>query len=282
MPLSSDPRLAFRRRSTLRLAATALALLALGAAPAALGWGRDGHRIVGLLAEAQLSPPARAEVARLLAGEPEPTLAGVSAWADEVRDEPRWRHTARWHWVNLPRETPCTYLPRRDCRGGDCVVGAIEGQLRILGDRRRSDAERRVALKFVVHFIGDVHQPFHAGFGFDRGGNDTQLQLDRRGWNLHALWDSAMVTHVGLTPEVYARQLRGGPALPADATLALARPARTWAIESCQAIFDHDLYPQRRVIGRGYLERHRPLAERRMRQAGDRLAAMLEKALAQR
>lgn len=256
------------------------ALLALGAASTAAAWGSDGHRIVGHLAETQLSPTARAEVKRLLAGMPEPTLAGISTWPDEVRDEPRWRHTTRWHWVNLPRETPCTFDDRRDCRGGDCVIGAIEKQLAILADARASDAKRRIALKFVVHMVGDVHQPFHAGFGFDRGGNDTQLQFNRRGWNLHALWDSAMVTQVGLEPEDYARQLRGGPALPADATLDDARPAVAWALESCQAIFDHDLYPARRVVGRGYLEAHRPLAERRLRQAGGRLAALLDEALA--
>jgi hypothetical protein len=280
MPLPHRDAPRYAPRHALRRAfALAAVLLALGAASTAAAWGREGHRIVGLLAEAQLTPGARAEVARLLAGEPEPTLAGVSAWADEVRDQPQWRHTGRWHWVNLPRESPCTYVPRRDCRRGDCVVGAIENQLAVLADRGRSDADRRVALKFLVHFVGDVHQPFHAGFGEDRGGNSTQLQFDRQGWNLHSLWDSAMVTHVGLSPEDYARQLRGGPALPADATRGLARPAPAWAIESCQAIFDDGLYPERRVVGRGYLEKHRPLAERRLRQAGDRLASLLERAL---
>jgi len=274
---------------TARLARV-LALAALLLGGPAFGWGRDGHRIIGHLAEARLSPAARAEVARLLAGEPEPTLAGVSTWADEVRGEARWRHTARWHWVNLPRENPCTYVPDRDCDGGNCVVGAIETQLAILADRRNRPAERRQALKFVTHFVGDVHQPFHAAFADDRGGNTAQIQIEsigdsdrvqglRRGWNLHALWDVAMVTHVGLTPEAYAQQLRDDPALPPDTTRELRHPARRWALESCQAIFDHALYPERRVVGRSYLERHRPLAEQRMRQAGERLAVLLETSL---
>ena len=265
-----------------RLLAGLLAALVLALAlPAstAQAWGEDGHRIVGLLAESELTPAARSEVQRLLAGEPEPTLAGVAAWADRIRDEPRWRHTGRWHWVNLPRTNPCTFDAARDCRNGDCVVGAIERQLALLSDRRNDDRVRREALKFVVHFIGDVHQPFHAGFGFDRGGNDTQLRFDRRGWNLHSLWDSAMVTHVGLSPEAYARQLRAAPALPADRLRALDGPPQQWALESCQAIHDHGLYPERRAVGRGYLERHRPLAERRLRGAGARLAAALNEAL---
>ena len=256
------------------------ALVLLSLMPALAGaWGFDGHRIVGTLAESELSPSARAEAHRLLAGEPEPTLAGVSTWADTLRDDPAWRHTGRWHWVNLPRENPCTYVAARDCPDGDCVVGAIRTQFDILADRSRPDAERRDALKFLVHFVGDVHQPFHAGFGFDRGGNQTQLRFDRQGWNLHSLWDSAMVKHAGLEPADYARQLRGGPALPPDATLGLERPEERWALESCQAIHDDGLYPARRTVGRGYLEQHRPLAEQRLRQAASRLAALLEVAL---
>jgi len=269
---------------TRRLARSLVALLASGIALSALpgsvaAWGFDGHRVVGFLAESELSPAARAEARRLLAGEPEPSLAGVSAWADTLRDDPAWRHTGRWHWVNLPRENPCTYVPARDCPKGDCVVAAIAAQRAILADRSRGDAQRRDALKFLVHFVGDVHQPFHAGFGFDRGGNETQLRFDRQGWNLHSLWDSAMVKHAGLEPAAYAQQLRGGPALPTDATLALAHPEERWALESCQAIHDHALYPERRTVGRGYLEQHRPLAETRLRQAGNRLAAVLEAAL---
>ena len=268
------------RRPARPFAALLASGLALSALPGiAAAWGFDGHRIVGRLAESELSPAARAEAQRLLAGEPEPTLAGVSTWADTLRDDPAWRHTARWHWVNLPRENPCTYDAQRDCPGGDCVVGAIDAQRSILADRTRTDAERRDALKFLVHFVGDIHQPFHAGFGFDRGGNTTQLRFDRQGWNLHSLWDSAMVKHAGLDPEAYARQLRGGPPLAPDATLALAHPEERWVLESCQAIHDHALYPERRTVGRAYLEQHRPLAETRLRQAGERLAALLERAL---
>ena len=261
------------------MAGLLFAVLAVFPASRALAWGVEGHRIVGLLAESELTPAARAEVQRLLAGEADPTLAGVAAWADEVRDEPRWRHTSRWHWVNLPRTNPCTFDAARDCRNGDCVVGAIERQLALLADRRKSDRVRREALKFVVHFVGDVHQPFHAGFGFDRGGNDTQLRFDRQGWNLHSLWDGPMVRQVGLSPTDYARQLRAAPPLSPERQRALSAPPAQWAVESCQAIHDDGLYPARRAIGRGYLERHRPLAERRLREAGARLAEALNTAL---
>ncbi|MCZ8319073.1 MAG: S1/P1 nuclease [Lysobacteraceae bacterium] len=268
-----------RRVPTSLAALLAAGLLSLWPGDTA-AWGREGHRIVGLLAEARLTPDARGEVARLLDGAPEPTLAGVSTWADEVRDQPEWRHTGRWHWVNLPRETPCTYDARRDCQGGNCVVGAIEAQRAILADRSRPDAERAVALKFLVHLVGDVHQPFHAGFGDDRGGNLAQIRVERRGWNLHALWDSAMVEQAGLSPDAYAAALQAAPALPPDPTSGRPERAAAWALQSCRAIFDDGLYPETRTVGRAYLERHRPLAERRLREAGERLAAELNAALA--
>jgi hypothetical protein len=263
-----------------RLLLAPLLLVSAGLPTTAEAWGREGHRVIGHLAEARLSPAARDEVARLLADEAEPSLAGVSTWADEVRDLPEWRHTASWHWVNLPRETPCRFEAARDCAPRQCIVGAIREQLGLLADRRQPRERRAEALKFVVHFVGDVHQPFHAGFADDRGGNLAQVRWQRRGWNLHAIWDSALVRHAGLEPEAYARQLAGGPPLPEDRSLALAAPEVEWALESCRMILDEVLYPERPVIGQAYLEAKRPLAEQRMRQAGERLAAVLEQALA--
>lgn len=254
------------------------ALLSAAAASTAAAWGQDGHRIIGHLAEARLSPEARAEVARLLADEPESTLAGVSTWADAVRETPEWRHTASWHWVNLPRDT-CGFDASRDCAQRQCVVGAIREQLEVLADRAQSRDKRAEALKFVVHFVGDVHQPFHAGFAEDRGGNLAQVRWQRRGWNLHAIWDSALVRHAGLEPEDYARQLAESSPLPPDASLAAEAPEIEWALESCRMIDAGDLYPQTRFVTTAYMEAKRPLAERRLRQAGERLATLLEQAL---
>jgi len=278
MPSTSLP--ASNPASTRCLGAVLVLTAALLCSGSAFGWGRDGHRIVALLAESGLTPQARAEVDMLLDGEAEPTLAAVSTWADEIRDTPDGRRSSRWHWVNLSKDPPCTYVPERDCADGNCVIGAINSQLAILADRQRPLAERRDALKFVVHFVGDVHQPFHAGFADDRGGNTTQLQFDRRGWNLHALWDSAMVTQAGLSPADYASQLGNAPSLPADAAVYAPDQAAAWALESCRAIGDNTLYPSGRFVGRGYLEQHRPLVEQRLRQAGERLAAALNDALA--
>jgi len=141
----------------------------------AMAWGADGHKIVALLADAQLTPSARKQVDRLLALEPGATLASISTWADEHRNPA----TAAWHYVNFPRGD-CNYQPERDCPDGKCVVAAIDRQVEVL--RTNGDDEKRLnALKYVVHFIGDIHQPLHAGYGDDRGGNSYQLQAFMRG-----------------------------------------------------------------------------------------------------
>lgn len=258
--------------------AACIVLLSILAPALAQAWGSEGHRIVAHLAEPLLSATARAEIDRLLAGQPEPTLAGISNWADAVRDTPQWRHTTRWHWVNLPAISPCQFDAERDCPQGDCIILALREQRRILADPDTPDLERRIALQFVVHLVGDLHQPFHAGFAFDRGGNDTRLRFARQNWNLHVLWDVAMVEQAGLEPEVYAAQLRNTMALPATGIPLADDPEVSWALESCQAIHDHRLYPQGTRIGRGYLERHRPLAEQRLKLAGARLATLLNQA----
>lgn len=246
----------------------------------ASAWSRDGHRIVGELAQRQLKPAALAEVRRLLAGEPEPTLAGVAAWADEVRAAEKGRSlTDRWHYINF-KGGDCSYVPARDCPDGGCVVGAINRQFLALADRARPDAERRDALKYLVHFVGDVHQPLHASPKTDQGGNDYQVNFRGKGGNLHGVWDRTILEQRGLAAPVYAAKLAAGAPMAADPTRRSDRPAVDWALESCRIVRDGQLYPARRVIDETYIETHRPLAEQRLRQAGSRLADMLNHALA--
>jgi len=246
----------------------------------ALAWGPTGHRIIGELAQRQLTPQARAAVAELLRGEPEPSLAGVANWADDMRtiDPGFARRTSRWHYVNFG-SGDCDYVPARDCPGGDCVIAAIDNQLRVLGDRSLPRAQRVQALKFVVHFVGDVHQPFHAGGRDDRGGNDFQVSYRGEGTNLHAVWDSLILDGQARTPADYAARL-ATTSVAASATQIDADSAQRWARESCMAIGADALYPSKHSINDAYLDSHRALAEQRLRLAGARLAAELNVALA--
>lgn len=256
------------------LLCTALVLLALPFAASA--WSGFGHRLVGELAATELTPQARAQVAELLRGEQDPTLAGVSTWADEIRenDPDLGKRSAKWHYLNLPEGT-CDFVPERDCRNGDCVIGAIERQTAILGDRSRPHAERVQALKFVVHFIGDVHQPMHAGLASDRGGNDVQVNLEGEGLNLHSLWDRELLASRGLQQPAYVQQL----AMLPTHDIALGG-AETWARESCEIRSAPGVYPPRAKIESKYVNDWRPTAERRVRVAAHRLAHVLNNALA--
>jgi hypothetical protein len=259
-----------------------------------MAWSALGHKLVGELAQRHLTPHARAEVKRLLAGEPNPTLAGVATWADTLRDNDaeRFKHTSRWHYVNFPRGD-CNYVPERDCKNGECVVAAIEAQRKILADRSQPLAARRDALKFIIHFVGDVHQPLHASDRADKGGNDFQISLrtdiepeayarDRyvggvMGTNLHSVWDYYVLAERRLDLDDYADKLDRQPWPPALDRGAVGPAA--WAGESCRLVDAHQLYPASHKMDRSYPDAQRPLAEQRVRVAAYRLATLLNETL---
>lgn len=248
-------------------------LLALLCAFDAQAWGRQGHRLIGELAQPQLSPVASAEVQRLLKDEAVPTLAGVSSWADELRDsDPELgRRSSPWHYVNF-RSGRCEYNPLTDCRNGDCIIAASQRYADILADRTRSDADRAQALKFLVHFIGDLHQPLHNSLRTDdKGGNDVQVRIAGQGSNLHSVWDTQMFRLRGLDDASYLSLLQT-PVADAD------RPRRSFEEQSeasCSIIERDAIYPRKRKLGEDYVQRHRPTAEAQLRIAAAQLAAWL-------
>ena len=254
------------------LAAVAVALL-LPPAPAS-AFGADGHRIVAALAQRQLSAAAQAQIDRLLAGEADPSLVGIATWADQVRDLEPWRPTAPWHYINFPRGQ-CRYRAQALCPGGDCVVGAIERQAAILADRKQPRAARRQALKFVVHLVADVHQPLHAGYADDRGGNTYQVFYLGQGGNLHALWDGGIVRAAGLDWPDHAERLARRPS-PAGVGAWSAHAAGRWAEQSCRLIGAAGVYPPRPGrLPRDYVQRQLPVVEAQLALAAARLAVVL-------
>lgn len=257
----------------------ALALATAIAPSAALAWGPLGHRLVADLADTQLTAPARAQIHTLLQGEPEPTLAGIANWADQLRehDPDLGRRSASWHYVNLGEED-CHYEQTRDCPDGNCVVEALRRQTAILADRRQPQAARAQALKFVVHFAGDIRQPLHAGYARDKGANTFQIQFEGKGSNLHALWDSGLLRSRGLDEAAYLRQLQAQP-LPAPSGTALPPPAARWAEASCRIALRPGFYPPAAKLPQDYVQTWRPVAEAQVRQAGADLAATLNAAL---
>lgn len=234
-----------------------------------MAWGAVGHRIVATVAEHQLTPRARAEVDRLLALEPGATLASVSTWADEHRT----RQTARWHFVDFPREAHCQYDAARDCRGGRCVVAAIERERKVLMSSAPDD-ERLRALKYLVHFVADVHQPLHAGYADDRGGNRVQLQAYGKGTNLHSLWDTGLIEHWPGGPVSLLNQLKVSPRPAQDAEL-----PQQWAEESCRVVATHGFYPTEHTLGPDYQLQWASVLKARLELAAWRLSSMLNESL---
>jgi hypothetical protein len=254
---------------------------ALAVAPVAHAWGPLGHSVVAELAQRHLSPAAEAEVERLLALDHTKSLADIASWPDEIRNDPKqqelWKTTRSLHYIDF-RDPSCKYVPPRDCKNGQCVVEAIPRYVAILSDRSQPDAARLQALKFVVHFIGDIHQPLHGGYRDDAGGNAYQVQFDGKGTNLHKVWDSGLLGTRGQDWKAYAKRLDAEGAAPLPPPIEpLDQPAAQWAEESCQ--ISHDIYPANHKIDQGYVDAELPIADSRLREAGRRLAEVLNLAL---
>lgn len=201
----------------------------------AFAFGPPGHEIAGMLAEPRLCAAARSEVARLGRGE---SLAQLGLWADSARDSPQWRDSAPWHYVNVadpPDHTRAAALAAIrgvvHPREGD-VLEAIERFEAVLHDRTRSRGERADALRFVVHFVVDVHQPLHVGRAADRGGNTVDVRHGGEVVNLHRFWDTDALEERGESVERRARRLRAAlAALPAERA---HEPVEVWAAESLE------------------------------------------------
>jgi len=260
------------------IVAAAVSLVAPGTAQA---WGRVGHEVVAAIAEERLRPEARALVQELL-GEGRLSDPEIALWADQHRDET----TRPWHYVNIPFGAS-GYDPERDCRRGACAVAVIEraaARLAAGGDRR----ERLDALRWLVHLVGDLHQPLHAGDGWDHGGSRLRARLGNRRepTNLHHVWDTEVVQALagGREPPALARALAAAvDAKEAGSWAADLRPA-AWAEASSQearAVYG-ELGITPREQGIVALPKDYPGAQRRrvalaLSQAGVRLAALLDR-----
>jgi hypothetical protein len=243
------------------------------------GWGADGHRIVANIAEARLTPTAKAQVQSLLDGA---HLADVSVWADEIRrDHPE---TSRWHYVDIPYEAS-SYDATRDCRHadhGDCVIAEIARAEKVLGDASRTKTDRAEALKFLVHFVGDMHQPLHSierkdpvtGNG-DAGGNAVKVTFFGNPANLHAVWDSGIVTHGGVTVEQVEKWL----ATQDEKVLVQGNPTQ-WALAAHDlAIHNTYVLPADLQLSDDYVNKNVPVVVAQLGSAGVRLASIVNRVL---
>ena len=231
----------------------------------AAAWGSQGHQVVAAMAWELLQPATRAEVKRLLALEPGETLESLSTWADEHRNPA----TGPWHYVNFPRGN-CQYEPERDCPDGNCVVAAIERE-RVIWASNANDKTRLKALKYLVHLVADIHQPLHAGYRDDRGGNQFQLRAFMRGSNLHAVWDSGLLRQLDLDNEALVAVLQKIPSSGFKLQASMVEAAQ----ESCLLVAGPGFYPLDRVEP-AYVKQFSPVVLARLSLAARRLAWMLD------
>ncbi len=153
----------------------------------AWAWGQTGHRAIGHIAENHLSSKAKKAINELLGSE---SLAVASTWMDEVRSDDAYNHTHDWHWVTIYNGR--TYAEMEKNPNGD-VIEAIGRMKSILKSDTATKEQRVIALRFLVHLVGDLHQPLHVGTGKDRGGNDVKVKWFYESSNLHRVWDSEII-----------------------------------------------------------------------------------------
>jgi hypothetical protein len=249
--------------------------IAAFAAPAANAWGPHGHEIVAEIAARQLDPKARAEVERLLHDRAPNAMREVSGWADSLQQWPGYGSAKPLHYVNFPHGAS-NYDRRRDCRNDACVVEALPHFVAVLRNGR-NERERADALRWVIHLVADIHQPMHASYASDHGGNDVQLQFQRRNTNLHQLWDSRLLDARNARPVPYAEQLLALPRPSGDLSWNEGAAER-WALES-NALMKSDAYPRGNRIDGEYVRRAQEIIDQRLLLAGLRLGMLLNATL---
>ena len=236
------------------------------------GWGREGHQIVAAVAEDHLDETTKVMIQSLIGNN---HLYSVATWADDIRKE-RY-DTAPWHYVDIPLGS--TYDPARDCElPRSCVVVKISDFVRVLKDKGKSREERAEALKFVVHFVGDIHQPLHA-VKEAAGGNGVHVMFlgssrcGRYECNLHGVWDSDLIEHTGLSREEYAHREEGLIAAEKLDVQAGGTPEQ-WADESLK-LAQAAWVPDGADLDEHYYEQQIKVVDKQMALAGLRLAKLL-------
>ena len=303
-------------RAPARFAATTLAALCViacvpFASQPALAWGDEGHEVVALIADHYLEPGVRAKVQSLLGGDrtrltPDKGIAAEATWADKFRDSDRgtkkpvhYNATRNWHYVDLeigatpdlvsacfgqpalPAGTPASNGP-----ASDCIVDKINEFSAELRQPHLGTKERRLALQFLLHLVGDIHQPLHASDARDQGGNEkTVAGLGLTSSSLHAAWDTDFVTRLGNDAATVATQLISRIAPTDQARWSTGTPA-DWAQESYETARDHaygklppPTSPNHYTLTSAYVDDATTVCATQLSKAGVRLAHVLNEGL---
>jgi hypothetical protein len=170
-------------------------------------WGLTGHRVVAEIAQRHLTKKAKRGIAELFGMEP---MAFWASWPDFIRSDTthQWDATTKWHYVDLPGNIGHDEF-MQDLKNlkGENLYTQIPAMIAEIKDKSLPIEKRQNALKFLIHFIGDLHQPLHVGRDEDQGGNKIQLTWFKKPTNLHSLWDSGLIDNTQYSYTEYATVL---------------------------------------------------------------------------
>ncbi len=289
------------------LAGITAAVLCALSTPAAFAWSDPGHEVVGLIADHYLNAAVRQKVQAMLSGDTthlanSTGIADEATWADKYRDSDRrttnvrYNLTHQWHFVDIEIQGPdydkaCFNHPAASPKASQgparaCVADRIDAFIAELKDPTADADERRMALQFLLHFVGDVHQPLHAIDDRDQGGNLKKAKSDGQSTDtLHHYWDAVFVSRLGSTPTQIANGLIK-TTKASDVKAWSKGTAKSWALQSSQIARSHgygDL-PQPDADGKymlpaSYVTNATKLCARQLARAGVRLAKVLNEAL---
>lgn len=233
----------------------------------AWAWGANGHRTVGLIAQQHLTPKARWQIMHVLECN---SLAEVSTWMDDIKSDTAYNHTHDWHFVTIPDGQ--TYEQAEKSAKGD-VIAKIEELRQALKQKDLPKEKQQEYLKFLVHLVGDLHQPLHVGRGDDRGGNDIKVTWFGTPSNLHRVWDSDMIE----SKELSFTELAGFAGSPSKQQIKAwqSGSVREWAYESMKYRPMVYKLPEDKKLGYRYSYENFDLVQLRLLQAGIRLAGLL-------
>jgi hypothetical protein len=248
-----------------------LAALALGGAFSLISWGFKGHRSIATIAQQHLTSNTAHVVSAYLEGK---AMAEVSTWADENRNP----KTAPWHYLNLPLGLNHDAFVKAVSQSDKNVYTAILKTEASLKDKNLTFEEKNEALKYLIHLIGDAHQPMHVSRKEDKGGNTIQLRFDNKGTNLHSLWDSRLIDHEGLSEADIVKTY--DVATTAQIKQWQSDSPMQWLWESYQISSElYQIAKPGQTIDQAYYEKYILLTRKRINQAGIRLAGELNKLL---
>lgn len=242
------------------------------------GWGKEGHKIICHIAWQELSSEAKAGIKELLSHDPAPSFPASCLWADQIRDLPSYEWTRPLHYINLPEGQ--THINWKDvCPDPPgCVVSGIQRYFSLLKESTATRVEKTQALKFLCHFVGDLHQPLHAGRQEDRGGSIIEVTIFGRSTSLHKVWDTVILKQSPKPWMQMARELHNALTSVDRAFWKMSGP-REWAWESYR-IAELQAYKkpeQGWALDKDYVEEHLATIFSRLQMAGVRLADLLNR-----